>query len=71
MANSEYIKETVRGKQILNNDNDASSKSGMDKEGILAWSYGKVETLNLFIPRLMGGASDEKGSRRNGGRNTN
>lgn len=62
MANSEYIKETVRGKQILNNDNDASSKSGMDKESILAWSYGKIETLNLLIPRLMGGASDEKGA---------
>lgn len=61
MANSEYIKETVRGKQVLNNDNDVSSQSGMDKESILAWSYGKVETLNLFIPRLMGGASDEKG----------
>lgn len=62
MANSEYIKETVRGKQILNNDKHSPEKSGMDKENILSWSYGKVETLNLFIPRLMGGASDEKGS---------
>ena len=26
------------------------------------WSYGKLETLNLFIPRLMGGSSNEKGS---------
>ncbi len=59
MANSEYIKETVRGKQILNNDKHSSEKSGMDKESMLMWSYGKLETLNLFIPRLMGGGSQE------------
>lgn len=62
MANSEYIKETIRGKQILNNDKQNSEKSGMDKESILAWSYGKTETLNILIPRLMGGASNEKGT---------
>ena len=62
MANSEYIKETVRGKQILNNDSQTAGKSGMDKESMLMWSYGKVETLNLFIPRLMGGGSQEEGS---------
>ncbi|KFF25438.1 YfhO family protein [Chryseobacterium vrystaatense] len=59
LANSEYIKETVRGKQILTNDSHTSGKSGMDKESILMWSYGKLETLNLFIPRLMGGGSQE------------
>ncbi len=59
MANSEYIKETVRGKQILTNDSHTSGKSGMDKTSILMWSYGKLETLNLFIPRLMGGGSQE------------
>lgn len=59
MANSEYIKETVRGKQILTNDNHKAGNSGMDKESILMWSYGKLETLNLFIPRLMGGGSQE------------
>lgn len=59
MANSEYIKETVRGKQILNNDSHTAGNSGMDKESILMWSYGKLETLNLFIPRLMGGGSQE------------
>ncbi|MCS3532687.1 YfhO family protein [Chryseobacterium sp. JUb7] len=59
MANSEYIKETVRGKQILTNDSHTSGKSGMDKESILMWSYGQLETLNLFIPRLMGGGSQE------------
>ena len=59
MANSEYVKETVRGKQILNNDSHTSGKSGMDKESMLMWSYGQLETLNLFIPRLMGGGSWE------------
>jgi len=59
MANSEYIQETVRGKQILTNDSHTSGESGMDKESMLMWSYGKLETLNLFIPRLMGGGSQE------------
>ncbi|KQR92565.1 hypothetical protein ASG01_11685 [Chryseobacterium sp. Leaf180] len=59
MANSEYVKETVRGKQILTNESTAAGKSGMDKESILNWSYGRLETLNLFIPRLMGGGSQE------------
>ncbi len=62
MANAEYVSETVRGKQILNTDSHTAGKSGMDKESMLMWSYGKLETLNLFIPRLMGGASNEKGS---------
>lgn len=31
----------------------------MDKESMLMWSYGQLETLNLFIPRLMGGGSQE------------
>lgn len=62
MANSEYITETVRGKQILDNQTHSSEKSGMDKESMLMWSYGKMETLNLFIPRLMGGSSNEEGS---------
>jgi hypothetical protein len=62
MANSEYITETVRGKQILDNDTHSSNKSGMDRESMLMWSYGKLETLNLFIPRLMGGSSNEEAS---------
>lgn len=62
MANSEYVSETVRGKQILNTENQSADKSGMDKESMLMWSYGKMETLNLFIPRLMGGGSNEKGT---------
>lgn len=59
MANSEYIKETVRGKQVLTNKDHSEGNSGMDKKSILGWSYGRLETLNLFIPRLMGGGSQE------------
>lgn len=62
MANAEYVTETVRGKKILQDEGGSSAKSGMDKESMLMWSYGKMETLNLLIPRLMGGASDEPGS---------
>ncbi|MFB9120778.1 YfhO family protein [Bergeyella porcorum] len=62
LANSEYVKETVRGKQILNNDRQKANTSGLDRESITMWSYGKLETLNLFIPRLMGGGSQEEGS---------
>jgi hypothetical protein len=32
----------------------------MKKQEILNWSYGKLETLNLFIPRLLGGSSTEE-----------
>lgn len=62
LANSEYITETVRGKQILEKEGNTSGKSGLDKESITMWSYGKMETLNLFIPRLLGGASQEEPS---------
>ncbi len=62
LANAEFVQETTRGKQILDNANQSSAKSGLDKGSITMWSYGKLETLNLFIPRLMGGASNEEGS---------
>jgi len=61
LANSEYVKESIRGKQILSTP-EKGKKNGLDKSSITMWSYGKLETLNLFIPRIMGGASQEKGS---------
>lgn len=64
LANKEYAEETVRGKQILENKNQNSQKDGMNKDAVLMWSYGKLETLNLFIPRFYGGASSEEGSDR-------
>ncbi|KAF5306053.1 hypothetical protein FQR65_LT18609 [Abscondita terminalis] len=62
LSNAEYVKETVRGKQILSSSGGKKDTHGMDKENITMWSYGQLETLNLFIPRLMGGASQEEGS---------
>lgn len=62
LSNAEYVKETVRGKQILSSSGGKKDTHGMDKENITLWSYGQLETLNLFIPRLMGGASQEEGS---------
>lgn len=59
LANMEYVKETTRGNKILNVQGQ-SQKSGMDKESITMWSYGKLETFNLMIPRLMGGGSQDK-----------
>ena len=60
LSNAEYVKETVRGKQILSSSGGKKDTHGMDKENITMWSYGQLETLNLFIPRLMGGASGKK-----------
>ncbi len=65
LANREYAEETVRGKQILEDEKqNHTSKDGMNRDAMLMWSYGKLETLNLFIPRIYGGSSQEKGSDR-------
>ena len=63
LANREYAEETVRGKQILEDEKqNHASKDGMNRDAMLMWSYGKLETLNLFIPRIYGGSSQEKGA---------
>ena len=65
LANREYAEETVRGKQILEDEKqNHASKDGMNRDAMLMWSYGKLETINLFIPRIYGGSSQEKGSDR-------
>lgn len=58
LANAEYVGETVRGKQILNK-NKGRNPEGIDRDALLMWSYGKLETLNLFVPNLMGGGSQQ------------
>lgn len=62
MATQEYVKESTRGKSELTINADGSPKeisSGLDKDYITEYSYGLLETFNLFIPRLLGGGNRE------------
>ncbi|TWO32931.1 YfhO family protein [Seonamhaeicola sediminis] len=62
MATQEYVKESTRGKSELTIHPDGSPKevtSGLDRDYITQFSYGLVETFNLFIPRFMGGGNSE------------
>lgn len=62
LATQEYAKESTRGKSELTINPDGSPKevtSGLDREYITQYSYGILETFNLFIPRFMGGGNGE------------
>ena len=62
LATQEYADESMRGKSELTINPDGSIKevsSGLDKDYITQFSYGIVETFNLYIPRFMGGGSYE------------
>jgi len=52
----DYGKDSIRGKSELTH-NQTNQTTGLDKDYATAWSYGKMETFNLFIPNLMGGSS--------------
>ena len=57
-----YSKESMRGghTELTSPDSDGSQQSagsGLDKDYITQWSYGKMETLTLLIPDSKGGAS--------------
>jgi hypothetical protein len=55
----DYGKDSTRGKSELSIDKE-NQTSGLDKDYATDWSYGKLETLNLLIPDLLGGASTGK-----------
>ncbi|PSG88054.1 YfhO family protein [Aurantibacter aestuarii] len=62
MATQEYVKESTRGKSELTINPDGSKKeitTGLSKEYITEYSYGLLESFNLFIPRFLGGGSGE------------
>lgn len=62
LATKEYADTSTRGKSELTINADGSpkeSKNGLDYEYITEYSYGRAETLNLFIPNFMGGGSGD------------
>ena len=60
--NNEYVKESKRSKSELTINPDGSPKeetSGLSRDYITQFSYGIVETFNLFIPGFTGGGNTE------------
>ncbi|SEM31358.1 membrane protein YfhO [Aquimarina amphilecti] len=55
LSTSEYAATSIRGKNLLADATTTDSeKNGLDYEYITEYSYGKLESLNLFVPKLMG-----------------
>ncbi|MEE9348475.1 MAG: YfhO family protein [Flavobacteriaceae bacterium] len=62
MATNHYAKDSTRSKSELTITPNGQKKevtTGLDKNYITEYSYGFLETFNLFIPRFMGGGSSE------------
>jgi len=63
LATKEYADHSTRSKSELSINPDGTKKeisSGLDKAYITEYSYGILETFDLFIPRFMGGSNNEK-----------
>ena len=63
MATKEYTDFSTRGKSELTFNTDGTKKEGnisMDRSYITEYSYGILESLNLFSPRLFGGGNNQK-----------
>lgn len=63
LSMKEYADYSNRGKSALTINPDGSKKevlSGLDRGYITEYSYGKLETFNLFVPRFMGGGTVEE-----------
>ncbi|PHS67901.1 MAG: hypothetical protein COB12_01400 [Flavobacterium sp.] len=62
LATKEYADTSTRGNSELTINADGSTKEvnkGLDYNYITEYSYGKLESFNLFIPRFMGGGNSE------------
>lgn len=55
----QHTKETTRGGSELVEKSAESGSDGLDLEYATAWSYGKAESFNMFVPDFMGGASTD------------
>jgi len=63
MATKEYTDFSTRGKSELTFNTDGTKKEAniaMDRKYITEYSYGVLESMNLFSPRLFGGGSGQK-----------
>jgi len=62
LSTTHYKKDSTRSASELTINPDGSKKeqtTGLDKAYITEYSYGFLETFNMFIPRFMGGGSSE------------
>jgi len=62
LATQEYTDFSTRGKSEISINPDGSEKenlSGLSNDYITEYSYGKLESFNLIVPRFMGGGSSD------------
>ena len=62
MATSEYAKYSTRDKSELSFNADGTkntTKNAMSNDYITEYSYGILESMNLFAPRIFGGSNSE------------
>ena len=62
LSTIEYSEFSTRSKNEITINPDGSLKesvSGLDKNYITEYSYGILESINLFVPKFMGGSSAE------------
>jgi hypothetical protein len=63
LATQEYTKYSTRGENTVSitpNGEQKTESSALEYDYITEYSYGVIESLNLFIPRFMGGSNSEK-----------
>lgn len=55
LSTMEYAETSIRGKNFLAEEGESEKTTdGLDFDYITEYSYGKLESLNLLIPKLMG-----------------